>query len=128
MSPNLKGKLLQIENLHVCSPDTLLRLQKSLALDKETHIGKSGSVDDISKHATLNALNLDMLLQSKTLQSNRFYDFDFDHQFIPCEKYDSKKGYKMKQGYFPGGGQYWQKYRVYFLVEVVIFICKDVFT
>jgi hypothetical protein len=73
-----------------------------LSLEKETHIGKSGSVNEFSKHAVLNALNLDMLLQSKTLQPNRLYDFDFDHQFIPCEKYDSKKGYKMKQGYFPG--------------------------
>ena len=102
ISVNLKGELSQIENLNVCSPDTLLRLQKSLALDKEIHIGKSGSVNDISKNARLNELNLDMLLQSKTLRPNRFYDLDFDHQFIPCEKYDSKKGYKMKQGYFPG--------------------------
>mgnify|MGYP003663523747 FL=1 len=102
ISVNLKGELSQIENLNVCSPDTLLRLQKSLAFDKETHIGKSGSVNDISKNARLNELNLDMLLQSKTLRPNRSYDLDFDHQFIPCEKYDSKKGYKMKQGYFPG--------------------------
>jgi len=28
ISTNLKEELLQIENLHVCSPDTLLRLQK----------------------------------------------------------------------------------------------------
>ena len=102
ISVNLKGELSQIENLNVCSPDTLLRLQKSLVLDKEIHIGKSGSVNDISKNARLNELNLDMLLQSNTLRPNRFYDLDFDHQFIPCEKYDSKKGYKMKQGYFPG--------------------------
>ena len=73
-----------------------------MSLDKEIHIGKSGSVNDISKHAILNELNLDMLLQSKTLQPNRLYDFDFDHQFIPCGKYDSKKRYKMTQGYFPG--------------------------
>jgi len=43
-----------------------------------------------------------MLLQSKTLRPSRLYDFDFDHQFIRCEKYDSNKGYKMKQGYFHG--------------------------
>lgn len=102
ISTNLKEELLQIENLQVCSPDTLLRIQKSLALGKEIHIGKSGSVNEFSKHAILNALNLDMLLQSKTLRPNRLYDFDFDHQFIQCEKYDSKKGYKMTQGYFPG--------------------------
>jgi len=76
--------------------------QKSLALDKEIHIGKSGSVNDIIKHDILNALNLDMLLQSKTLKPNPFYDFDFDHQFIPCEKFDAKNGYKMKKCYFPG--------------------------
>ena len=99
---NLREEFLQIENLKVCSPDTLLRLQKSLALDKEVHIGKSGSVNDISRHAALNALNLDMLLQLKTLIPEKKYDFDFDHQFVPCEKYDSRKGYKMAKGYFPG--------------------------
>jgi hypothetical protein len=79
-----------------------LRLQKELALDKEIHISKSKTVNEFSKHGTLNELNLDMLVNSKTLKSNEFYDFDFDNQFIACEKYDSKKGYKMKDGYFPG--------------------------
>lgn len=102
ISTNLKDELLQIENLNVCSPDTLLGVQKSLTLDKEVHIGKSGSINDISKHAALNSLNLDMQLSAKTLIPNHLYDFDFDHQFIPCEKYDSKKGYKMRDGYFPG--------------------------
>lgn len=102
LSLNLKSELANIENLNVCSPDTLLRLQKSLVHDKEIHIGKTGSVNDVSKNARLNELNLDMLLQAKTLTPNRFYDFDFDHQFIPCKKHDSKKSYKMKRGYFPG--------------------------
>ena len=34
--------------------------------------------------------------------SSKSYDLDFDNQFIPCEKYDSKKSYKMKRGYYPG--------------------------
>lgn len=102
LQTNLKNEFLQIQNLQICSPDTVLRLQKSLALDKETHLGRSGSVNEFSKHPKLNALNLDLLLQSKALQSDRSYDLDFDHQFVPCEKYDSKKGYKMKKGYFPG--------------------------
>ncbi|TDN95074.1 DDE family transposase [Salegentibacter sp. 24] len=102
LQTNLKNEFLHIQDLNVCSPDTVLRLQKSLALGKEIHIGKSGSVNEFSKHPKLNALNLDLLLQSKTLCPNQSYDLDFDHQFIPCEKYDSKKGYKMKQGYFPG--------------------------
>ena len=99
---NLKAELLQIENLNVCSPDTILRLQKQLSLDKEIHISKTNSVNEFSKHSVLNALNLEMLVDSKIVTPNELYDFDFDNQFIPCEKYDSKKGYKMKEGYFPG--------------------------
>lgn len=99
---NLKDELLQIENLNVCSPDTILRLQKQLSLDKEIHISKSNLINEFSKHSKLNALNLDMLLHSEILKPTRLYDFDFDNQFIPCEKYDSKKSYKMKDGYFPG--------------------------
>lgn len=99
---NLKDELLQIENINVCSPDTILRVQKQLSLDKEIHISKSNSVNEFSKHNTLNALNLDMLLYSEILKPTQLYDFGFDNQFIPCEKYDSKKSYKMKDGYFPG--------------------------
>lgn len=99
---NLKDELLQIENLNVCSPDTILRLQKQLSLDKEIHISKSHSVNEFSKHVVLNAMNLEMLVNSEILKPNQFYDFDFDNQFIATEKHDSKKGYKMKHGYFPG--------------------------
>lgn len=102
ITANLKEEFLQIKNHNVCSADTLLRTQKSLSVAKEVHLGKSGSLNDISKNAALNELNLDMLLQLKTLIPNKLYDFDFDHQFVPCEKYDSKKGYKMSKGYFPG--------------------------
>jgi Transposase DDE domain group 1 len=99
---NLKDELTQIKDLKVCSADSILRLQKELALGKETHLSKAKVVNEFSKHDILNALNLDLLLQSNILKVNQLYDFDFDNQFIPCEKYDSKKGYKMKQGYFPG--------------------------
>jgi len=99
---NLKDELLQIENLKVCSPDTILRLQKQLALEKEIHISKTNSVNEFSNHLPLNAMNLDMLIESKILKQNQFYDYDFDNQFIPCEKYDSKRSYKKKDGYFPG--------------------------
>lgn len=99
---NLKEELLEIENLNVCSPDTILRLQKQLSLNKEIHISKLGAVNEFSKHSVLNDMNIAMLLRCKILKPNQLYDFDFDNQFIPCEKYDSKKSYKMKDGYFPG--------------------------
>lgn len=99
---HLKEELTEVRNIAPCSADTLLRVQKQLASDKETHIGPTGSVNEFSKHAVLNAMNLDLLIHSKTLRKDQLHDFDFDNQFIPCEKYDSKTSYKMKDGYFPG--------------------------
>ena len=102
INEHLKSDFLQIPNLEVCSPDTIGRVLKSLSQKKEFHISNSGIEHQFSNHNNLNALNLEMLLKTKVLESNKYYDFDFDHQFIPCEKYDSKKSYKMKRGYFPG--------------------------
>ena len=99
---HLKSDFLQIPNLKVCSPDTIGRVLKSLAQQKEVHISDSGIEHEFSTHENLNVLNLEMLLKTKVLAPKQSYDFDFDHQFIPCEKYDSKKSYKMKHGYFPG--------------------------
>jgi len=99
---HLKLDFLQIPNLKVCSPDTIGRVLKSLTQQKEVHISNSGIEHQFSNHESLSALNLEMLLKTKVLVPNEYYDFDFDHQFIPCEKYDSKKSYKIKRGYFPG--------------------------
>jgi len=41
-----------------------------------------------------------MLIKTADLAPSKYYNFD--NQFIPCEKYDSKKSYKMKRGYFLG--------------------------
>lgn len=99
---HLRSDFLQIPNLKVCSADTIGRVLKKLTQPKEISISDSGIEHQFSKHNNLNALNLEMLLQTKALETHKSYDFDFDHQFIPCEKYDSKKSYKMKRGYFPG--------------------------
>ena len=58
---NLKGELEPIKNLNICSPDTILRVQKQLSLDKEIHISKSNTVNEFSKHAGLNALNFKLV-------------------------------------------------------------------
>ncbi len=34
--------------------------------------------------------------------NNKNLVYDFDHQFIPAEKYDAEYSYKNKKGYFPG--------------------------
>jgi len=99
---NLKTELSNILNIKLCSADTILRLQKNLNLGKEVHLSKAGTVNEFSKNDILNCLNIDILLKTKQLESNKKYDLDFDNQFIACEKYDAKKSYKMKHGYFPG--------------------------
>lgn len=115
----LKRNSCKLKTLRYVSADTLLPIQKSLAIDNEIHIRKSGSVNDISKHAIFNALNLDQMLPSKTLQPNQFYDFDFEKQFISCEKYDSKKGYKIKQCKFQQNA-FSYKYAIDFVRNIVL--------
>lgn len=99
---NLKSELSSVQGMNVSSPDTILRLQKELCLDKEIHLSKANVINEFSKNERLNELNLAILLSTNQLKTGNGHDLDFDNQFIPCEKYDSKKSYKMKYGYFPG--------------------------
>lgn len=99
---NLKSELSQVDKLKLCSADSILRLQKLLSGDKEVHLSDAGVVNEFSNNDALNRLNMSVLLKTKQLEAGKLYDLDFDNQFIACEKYDSKKGYKMKKGYFPG--------------------------
>lgn len=99
---NLKGEFENIAKMKVCSADTILRLQKELSTEKEIIYSKNEVKNEFNKHSNLNALNMDMLLKTKQLKPRGEYTLDYDNQFIPCEKYDAKKSYKMKLGYFPG--------------------------
>ncbi len=36
------------------------------------------------------------------MNKDTYYDFDYDNQIIPTEKYDTKCTYKHTKGYFPG--------------------------
>lgn len=99
---NLKSELQMVDNLKLLSADTVLRLQKDLATKKEFYNSKNNITNEINTNHPLNQLNISVLLQTEQLKAGQHYDLDFDNQFIPCEKYDSKKSYKMKNGYFPG--------------------------
>jgi len=84
------------------SADTILRVQKELSTEKEIHISKQGIEHEFNINLAMNKLNIKMLTQLGLLKVNKEYDFDYDNQLIPTEKYDSKLSYKMKKGYFPG--------------------------
>lgn len=98
---HLKSELISTLGTNVCSADTLLRAQKELKTSTEIVFSKNNVENQINTNNILNILNIKILKKLNTFDSSKYYDLDFDNQFIPTEKYDSKKSYKMKDGYFP---------------------------
>lgn len=98
---HLKDEFNNIKGLNNCSADTLLRMQKELITKKEIKFSKNNIENQINTNTNLNELNIEVLLKLKALNTDVYHDLDFDNQFIPCEKYDATKSYKMKMGYFP---------------------------
>lgn len=94
---------------HVCmhpafripSADTLLRGIKELSQDNLQYVSAQGKEYAFNTCEKLNNLLLDMLLHTKQLSAG-MHDLDFDHQFIPTQKYDTVYSYKKDRGYFPG--------------------------
>jgi hypothetical protein len=103
ISEHLGQELSQVRDFDVCSPDTLLRMQKELATNKETYTSDTGISHEFNVNLSMNNLMVKLLVQSRQLNphSNE-YILDYDNQFIPTEKYDSKRSYKRADGYFPG--------------------------
>jgi hypothetical protein len=89
-------------NTRIPSPDTILRGIKELSVDNITYTSDRDSEYEYNTAERLNELMLKMLLQTKQLEKGKVYDIDFDHQFIPTEKYDTVYSYKKERGYFPG--------------------------
>lgn len=103
VTEHLRFELEQVKNFNVCSADTLLRMQKELATKKEFFTSVTGVKHEFNINERLNKLLVNLLISTKLLNTNnKEYIFDYDNQFIPTEKYDSKRSYKQKNGYFPG--------------------------
>lgn len=100
---HLGGELGQLEGFAPPSPDTLLRLQKELATEKEHLVSKGGAANELCNNERMNRLLVGLLVRTGQLVPGaKGQVLDFDNQFIPAGKYDSKKGYKKEYGYFPG--------------------------
>ncbi len=100
---HLRAELSHVKGFEVSSADTLLRMQKELATEKETVVSKTGIEHDFNINMDMNKLLVKLLIQTGQLSSKGYgYIFDYDNQFIPTGKYDSKRGYKQANGYFPG--------------------------
>ena len=109
---NLKSELSNVTNLNLCSADTILRLQKTLSQEKEIFLSKANVVNEFSENDKLNDLNMSILLRTEQLESGKYYDLDYDNQFIACEKYDAKKGYNEKR-VFSWNRYYWKEHRLF---------------
>ncbi|MFC2666382.1 MAG: IS1380 family transposase, partial [Prevotella histicola] len=85
------------------SADTVGRGLKELAEEniiyKSETSGKSYSFNTAEK---LNTLLLRMIRRMGLIKVGSHVDLDFDHQFIPAHKFDTKYSYKQDFGYFPG--------------------------
>ena len=103
VTENLRSELEQVRSFKVCSADTLLRMQKELSTQKETFVSSTGIEHEFNINPKLNRLLVKLLIETNQLSANNdSYIFDYDNQFIPTAKYDSKRSYKKSDGYFPG--------------------------
>jgi len=103
ITEHFRSELEQIKDFSVCSADTLLRMQKELSTPKQTYISSTAVQHDFNINMKLNELMIELLIHCKQLNpNNQDYIFDYDNQFIPTDKYDSKRSYKKADGYFPG--------------------------
>lgn len=103
VTTHVRKELEQLAGFQVCSADTLLRMQKELVTPKEIFVSKSGVTHEFNSNLKMNRLMVDLLLTTKQLSPHKKdYIFDYDNQFIPTGKYDSKRSYKKADGYFPG--------------------------
>jgi uncharacterized protein Veg len=98
---NLKDKFNDVDDLLVPSPDTIGKGLIELTTEKEIHVN-SEVVHEYNDNPELNKLLLKIQKELRLIESDNGYILDFDHQFIPTDKYDSKTSYKKKNGYFPG--------------------------
>lgn len=102
INTHLKDHLKSIPNNAVPSPDTILRGITELSTENTALISNSDKVYNFNINSKLNTLNIKSLILTKQLEAGKSYDFDYDNQIQPNNKYDSKRTYKKNRGYAPG--------------------------
>lgn len=92
-----------LRGIKIPSADTILRGDKELSVASEFIETDSVSKQQINVNNKMNDFLLACAIEFKQLNpaSNNLV-LDFDHQFIPAEKYDAQYSYKKQKGYFPG--------------------------
>ena len=91
----------QEPHARIPSSDTIGRAIKELATEN-TLYNSAHHVFKFNINERLNRLLVRVSKQLGLLDSKNAVDIDFDHQFIPTNKYDTEYSYKKANGYFPG--------------------------
>jgi len=102
LNEHLKDYLESVPGMKVADADTVLRVLKSLKTENQKIVNHKGNEYEINKHDQLNELNISILKTLNLLNESTLYDLDYDNEVLKTEKYDTKKTYKMVNGYFPG--------------------------
>lgn len=93
------GEYLKLRpNACVPSSDTICRALKSLACENVKYTSERGITYEHNVSDKMNNLLLDMLMATGQLKAGMKITLDFDHEFIPAEKYDALFSYKKACG------------------------------
>jgi hypothetical protein len=103
ITEHFRPSLVDLQGFTVPGADTLLRVQKQLATEKEFSMSDKGIQHEFNINMTMNRLMVKQLMICNQLSAKYTeYTFDYDNQFLPADKYDAKRSYKHADGYFPG--------------------------
>lgn len=103
------GPYLDAEHLQVCSPDTLLGMQKKLASRLTPYTSPRGVAHQFNWNGPLARLNLKVLKQLGMLEPSEGYTLDYDNVILATEKADARRTYRNHYGYQPGVGMIGEK-------------------
>ena len=95
-----ENTLEQLKCFKVPSADTILRGDVELATACKLIKTNNGKDNKINVNTKMNAF-LISCAKFFDILPNEDLVYDFDHQFIPTEKYDATYSYKKERGYFP---------------------------
>ncbi|MBI9030880.1 IS1380 family transposase, partial [bacterium] len=97
-----ENTLNQLTGISIASADTILRGDIELSVPCDFIKTDSGKENKININPKMNKFLIRSSIKFKQLNPNDTeLIYDFDHQFIPAEKYDATYSYKNKKGYFP---------------------------
>lgn len=98
-----ENTLKPLKKISIPSADTILRGDVELSTPCEFIETDGKSENKININSRLNKFLVRTAIKWGQLNpGSKDLIYDFDHQFIPAEKYDATYSYKNKKGYFPG--------------------------